>query len=73
MLLGWGADAFTQAKENDKMTNAEFKHKIEWWVGNLEDKTTAEVEAVQKAVEVILRERDQANYKVMQRVNYGNT
>ena len=55
------------------MTNAEFKHKIEWWVGNLEDKTTAEVEAVQKAVEVILRERDQANYKMMQRVNYGNT
>lgn len=66
MLLGWGADAFTQAKEND-MNNAEFKHKIEWWVGNLEDKTTAEVEAVQKAVEVILRERDQANYKVMEK------
>ena len=55
------------------MTNTEWKHRIDWWVGNLEDKTTAEVEAVLKAAEVILRERDQANLKMVERVKYGNS
>ena len=55
------------------MTNTEWKHRIDWWVGNLEDKTTAEVEAVLKAAEVILRERDQANLRMNEKVKNGNS
>ena len=46
------------------MSEQEFKHSIAYWMDTIQDKTTAEVEAIQKAVEIVLRERDQLNLRL---------
>lgn len=46
------------------MSEQEFRHSIAYWVDSIQDKTTAEVEAILKAAEVVLRERDQLNLRL---------
>lgn len=46
------------------MSEQEFRHSIAYWMDIIQDKTTAEVEAIQKAAEILLRERDQLNLRL---------